>query len=257
MEWTLMEINLTTIREVKLSESINVYWSPWNHFDVYWHNYEKYDTPDLLINYANSFKNIENNYDTWYKCRGYMELSKNTYVLRSPFDINARIVDGKFYSEYNEDSLKYLSIKDESMLNQHTINLSANWIFWCDEDITITTINPYLEKFKFDGFYVPGSFNINKWFRPVESAFQLINNENKFIIKKGDPLIYIKFNTDKKVILNKFKFNYNLHESVYKCTKYKVEDPWRSLSFLYRMFNGNNWGDVIKKNILENLSDKN
>jgi len=241
---------------VKLSDTITVYWSPWQHKDIYDLRYDLYGNPEKLLSYANSFKNDENLTDTWYKCRAYMEIAKNTFVLRSPFGVDAKI-DPPYIRSLNKDyEVEQFDAKNPSMSNSYTVNFSTNWIFWCDEDLTITTVNPYIQPLGFNGFYVPGSFNINKWFRPVEGAFQLYQGEDRFTVNPGDPIIYIKFNTDKKVILKRFKMNDALHEAVYKCTTYKVSSPWQSLPFLYSLFTKNKWGDIIRKNVLESL-DKN
>lgn len=255
MEWTLETISLKIIKGAKLSDSITVYWSPWQHKDIYEQRYSYYKDPEKLLSYVNNFKNDSNATDTWYKCRGFIELAKNTFVLRSPFGIDAKI-DPPYIRSLNKDyEVEQFDAKNPSMLNSYTVNFSVNWIFWSEEDLTITTINPYVEPLGFNGFYVPGSFNINKWFRPIEGAFQLFPGEDRFAINPGDPVIYIKFNTDKKVILKRFKMNNVLHDSVYKCTTHKIDNPWQSLSSLYSLFTKNKWGDIIKKNILENTEE--
>jgi len=238
-----------------LSDTITVYWSPWQHKDIYDERYNFYKDPEKLLSYVNTFRNNENSTDTWYKCRGYMEVAKNTFVLRSPFGVDGKI-DHPYIRSLNKDyEIEQFDAKNPSMENAYTVNFSTNWIFWCEEDLTVTTMNPYIEPSRFNGFYVPGSFNINKWFRPVEGAFQLFPGEDRFTVNPGDPIIYIKFNTDKKVILKRFKMNDALHESVYKCTSYKVGDPWKNLPFLYNLFTKNKWGDIIRKNILESLDE--
>ncbi len=251
-----MVINLVITREAKLTDAVNVYWSSWNHKDIYEQRYPHYNEPEKFLNYVNEFRNNNNDTDTWYKCRAFMELGRNTFVLRSPFGVDGKIDPPYIRSLNKEYDIDQFDAKNPSMLNAYTVNFSTNWIFWSPEDITITTMPAYIEKNKYNGFYVPGSFNINKWFRPVEGAFQLYPEEDSFRVEPNDPLMYIKFNTEKRVILNRFKFNEALHESVYKCTMYKVEHPWKSLDFLYSLFTKNTWGDIIYKNILENLDDK-
>jgi len=238
-----------------LSDTLIVYWSPWQHKDIYDQRYSSYKNPEKLLSYADKFRNDKNLTDTWYKCRAYMEFAKNTFVLRSPFGVDAKI-DSPYIRSLNKDyEVEQFDAKNPSMSNSYTVNFSTNWIFWCEEDLTITTMNPYIEPSRFNGFYVPGSFNINKWFRPVEGAFQLYPGQDTFTVNPGDPIIYIKFNTDKKVILKRFKMNDALNESVYKCTTYKVGNPWRSLPFLYNLFTKNKWGGIIRKNILESLDE--
>lgn len=255
MVWILKKINLMITREAKLSDTVVVYWSPWQHKDIYDERYPYYQDPEKLLSYVNNFRNNDNSTDTWYKCRGFMETARNTFVLRSPFGVDAK-VDAPYIRSLNtEYNVEQFDAKNPSMSNSHTVNFSVNWIFWSEEDLSITTISPYVEPLKFNGFYVPGSFNINKWFRPVEGAFQLFPGEDRFAVDPGDPIIYIKFNTDKKVILKRFKMNDALHESVYKCTTHKIDNPWQNLPTLYSLFTKNKWGDIIRKNILENMEE--
>ena len=46
-----------------------------------------------------------------------------------------------------------------------------------------------------------GKFDISKWIRPTDFAFEIIDTSQVMQFRRGDPLFYVRFNTNKKVNL--------------------------------------------------------
>jgi len=235
-----------------------VYWSPFSVMEKYPSVQLLYDTPDSLISDLIVRRNKEANGDNWFQCHAFQASIKNTFVLKLPFSIafglDADLGAFEIGQEYG-DKMQFVQIKQPSVIDAYTFTVRGNWIFWSEEPLTITTSPAHYHKPVVDGFYVGGSFDIGRWFRPVEGAIQLNEGVNTVHIKRNDPLAYIKFNTDEPVELKRFYMTKELEELHWGCVKYKQEDPHRALGYLYDKFTKRGLNDVITKEIKRNLVD--
>jgi hypothetical protein len=55
------------------------------------------------------------------------------------------------------------------------------------------------------GTIVPGEFDIGCWFRPFNVEIQLWKPAGELVIEEGEPLFYMQLQTEKKVVLKRFK----------------------------------------------------
>jgi hypothetical protein len=235
-----------------------VYWSPFSVMQKYPSVQLLYDTPNSLISDLIDRRNKEANGDNWFQCHAFQSSIKNTFVLRLPFSVAFGLDKdlGAFAIEQEyERQMEFVQIKQPSVLNSHTFAVRGNWIFWSEEPLTITTSPAHYHKPVVDGYYVGGSFDIGRWFRPVEGAIQLNEGVNTVHIKRNDPLAYIKFNTDELVELKRFYMTKELEELHWGCVKYKQEDPHRALSYLYDKFSKRGLNKIITKEIKRNVVD--
>jgi hypothetical protein len=105
-----------------------------------------------------------------------------------------------------------------------------------------------------NGYIVPGSYDISKWFRPVNPALQLYDNSDKEVQSdKGDPLMYINFKTNENVRLKRFNITQEIENIMYATTAYKKYDSNRSLSYLYDKFIQSGLNKKTLRLIKENL----
>ena len=146
-------------------------------------------------------------------------------------------------------------MKQPSLLNAYTIAVRGNWIFWSEEPLTITTSPAHYHKSVFDGYYVGGSMDIGKWFRPIEGAIQLNEEINTVHIKRNDPIAYVKFETEETVQLKRFYMTKELADLSWGCIKYKQHDPHRGLQYLYDKFTNRGLEKIITQKIKENVVD--
>ena len=82
---------------------------------------------------------------------------------------------------------------------------------------------------------------IDKWIRPI--GYACINeNKEDMVVKRGDPLFYVKFHSNTKTTLHKFNLTQSIKDIVSGGLKIKTFAPRSSLSRLYDMFvrSGNN-----------------
>jgi hypothetical protein len=52
---------------------------------------------------------------------------------------------------------------------------------------------------------IPGSYDIGKWFRPVEFAFFMPKDVDTFKVEQGEIFQYVQFHTDEKINLIPFR----------------------------------------------------
>lgn len=236
-----------------------VYWSPWYPEESLYTTYHLlYENPDPLLTDIKPFQNKDNKGDNWYQCHAFLGSVKNTFILRFPMSVSFAI-DKEFgivaLKQDDFQMMPFVGIKGASRVDGYTINLVNNWIFWSDEPLLITSTPSYLHEPTYAGYYVPGSFNINSWFRPLEAALQLHKGTEVFSIKRGDPFAYVKFHTDEPVILKRFDLTPKIRQISYDCINYKRHNAHRGLPYLYEKFRGNGLNKLLSREIQNNLMD--
>ena len=212
-----------------------VYWSPFSVIENYPAVQLLYETPDSLLQDLLPKRNKEANGDNWFQCHAFQASIKNTFILRLPFSIAFGLDKdlGAFaIGQEHEANMQFVQMKQPSLLNAYTFAVRGNWIFWSEEPLTLTTSPAHYHKPVFDGYYVGGSMDIGKWFRPIEGAIQLNEGTNTVHIKRNEPLAYVKFNTDEPVQLKRFYLTKELEQLSWGCINYKKEEPHKSLSYL-------------------------
>ena len=235
-----------------------IYWSPFATQEMYPSVQLLYDTPDSLITDLMPRRNKEANGDNWFQCHAFQASVKNTFILRSPFTAAFGLDKdmGAFpIGQESEHKMRFITRKQPSVINAETFAARGIWIFWSEEPLTITTSPAHYHKPVFDGYYVGGSYDIGKWFRPVEAAIQLNEGVNTVSLNRHDPLAYVKFNTDEPVELKRFYMTEELEELHWGCVHYKQYDPQRPLKYLYDKFTSKGLDKVITREIKRNVVD--
>ena len=117
-----------------------------------------------------------------------------------------------------------------------TINLGTNWIFFSEHNQEIETRHPFLHHSPISnyGYYVPGNMNISSWFRPLEYAFQGWPNVREFKVTQGDPLLYVNFPSDEKIVLKRFHLTEELFDASISCIRLKFY--WREKNLKKLLF---------------------
>lgn len=144
-------------------------------------------------------------------CPALKEIFKNIYVIRSPFDLYLRhnfqqngeswievlpkstLSPDKFNDIFHVSSKEDLNHKDRPMI-QMTIPI----LFLSDSDIQMDIIPPFLEYNEIPGIIAGGSFNIHDWQRPINMMFEWHDTSKDLIIKRGDPILYLKFTNQRR-----------------------------------------------------------
>ena len=102
-----------------------------------------------------------------------------------------------------------------------------------------------------------GEFDIGNWFRDFSVAYVCKEQPCNIKIQKNDPLYFLEFFTDKKIIFKQFYFNEELLTCAYYCLLHKNSNnrlPILSyFTYIYDIFKRSQLKSRILKNIKNNL----
>jgi hypothetical protein len=249
----------------KDSKSINVYWAP--------HSIPQEGGP--IENWNMMYEDLTNVFQSWskfdikdgkedsfMKCPAFQNLSKNMYAFTFPIDSSYKYKA----NSYDENQIEiipmtknYISMfapRDQTMSYGPSVELSLRLHMFAEEPLEIMLTGPYLENVEYMkyGFLTSGQFDIGQWFRTLNAEIQLKGNEGEIHFKKGEPLLYIKFLTDKKINLKRFELTSELDTYSRKCMGAKSIFGMRmTLPESYNIFNKSRTRDIVLKKIKENL----
>jgi hypothetical protein len=235
-----------------------VYWAPWDYPKLYSNIYLSYTDPTNLNEELAAKSNNDNKLDNFFRCPAFVNNIKNTYVFKSPANCDVEFKENYIVNKM-PDSVPWeqhiLQFKQPSMYNAYTVKFNAHWIFFSEDELEIDATPPYLHNSQVSnhGYYVPGSFDISSWFRPLEYAFQLKEQHNQFKVRQDDPLLYIRFKTQEPVKLKKFYLTESLFNHSMSCIKLKIYRRERNLKNLYGIFHKSKLRNMILSEIKENL----
>lgn len=215
-----------------------VYWTPDN---------DGFPELEILFSEPESlFKHLQKTRDgsLHMKCPAFVDFVKNTYVIKSPIDI-------EIFSDRKEKSMQVGGIIEK--LGKFVVNriddvgegcplaisLPPAYIFYSNDDIEIETLHAFMEinDSLSNVMLVPGTFNISKWIRSIDFTVEIKNENEPVKIKKGDVLFYVKFKTkdDSKVELERVAHTEELKYVAKACFSVKQHIRNVPLKTLYKM----------------------
>lgn len=132
-------------------------------------------------------------------CPGNNDYMKNVFVIRSPIDVTLDInTQHKTVTNCNlspDVAANVLVIRSNPNIDKYlTVSLRFSYLFMSKEPIVLEELSPFFEHdFCNDFNIIPGEFNIGKWIRPIDIAFEVHTDVSRLEIKRGDPLCYLRF----------------------------------------------------------------
>jgi hypothetical protein len=215
-----------------------VYWSPFFPHDKYAAVQLMYETPDSLLQDMLPRRNKKTNGDNFFGCHSFLASIKNTFILRLPYEVSFALDKeiGIIPIDADPENMQYVAFKQPSVIDAHTFVVRGNWIFWSEESLIMTSMPAHYHRPVIDGYYVGGSMDIGKWFRPIEGAIQLHENVNTVLIKRNDPIFYVKFETDEPIQLKRFYMTPEIEQIAWGCIYYKRYERSKALNYLYAKF---------------------
>lgn len=140
-------------------------------------------------------------------CPALTNIFKNTYIIRSPFDLHLRIQKQPNKSWWVE-VLPESSLKPEAFNTLFVINpleeqnnqdwpllqMLTPYTFISDDDVYIELMPPLLEHKQLPGITVSGTYSIYDWHRQSNWIFEWRDITKNIHIKRGEPLFYVRFN---------------------------------------------------------------
>ena len=222
-----------------------------------WKNIAYFEPEPLLKNII-----LSRNKDADYLiCPAYNAYFKNTFIIRSPIDIvvtygrnqdgTSNISTDRYDQTFFEDMFK---IRQGQSSLHPMISLQSFYLFLSNESMMIESIpaffhsTPLLENTRM----VPGTFNINKWCRPIDFSVEVLDETKPLVFKRGDPLFYIRLISDNHIKLTRTEFSPEIKSAMHGCTSVKKFVPRRSLEEIYEA--GNSYLGLLKSKIFPKKS---
>jgi hypothetical protein len=112
-------------------------------------------------------------------------------------------------------------------------------LFVPDEDCTLEILpaNMHNTELLQNVRVIPGKFNAYKWTRVVDFAFEVIDETKPLVLKRGDPLFYVRFETanNSKVTLEHQVYTHEMLEIPRAVEQLKYRVPFLSLEAMYKL----------------------
>lgn len=205
--------------------------------------------PEPVLNvYYNDVKSL------FMKCPAFKSEWQNTYVIRSPIDMEIEYHRGHLGnkrmnvirpSDCSPEVKKYLlkpRFNNAEGKNAHEVFslMTIPYIFWSESSVMMNYMHPFLEWDNPNGLRVLGGhFDIGKWRRHLEYAAELRHPEGIFKFKRGDIMMYVRFTLSsqphKKVVLKETKPTQQLLDEIQHNSYLKYFMPKCPLEMLYNL----------------------
>lgn len=248
-----------------MRDEIIVYWAPANFVPEAESWNMLYPDPENLylkiINQAKEGADI-------HRCPALRDLNKNVFFFTSPIS-NSVVFPADFLSnaDKNLSENQALPLESKVMIKKTRdsqykdhINLSYNmtWTFFAEEPLVAKFTAPYFPAISPvpGAMLASGKYDIGQWFRNWNLDYQVPLSAKSFEVKKDDPLFFVEFETDKKIILKRF----TMTPSLYNINKETSNSPSRygrrmTLQERYQMFHQSRSRDIVLREIKANLLD--
>lgn len=183
-----------------------VYWAVSNVTDFSPLSKALYYEPEP-VNNANTLSNYvaDEKFNNFKVCPAYLDHVENMYKLRFPVDYDVQFdKQGVRSNHYDQDFFNYFV--NMRNFEERFFGFKVNLVFYAEESVQMTLYPPYLEDNDLCNKtnIIPGTFDIGKWFRPIDFACKLKQGHNSITIKRGDVFNYVKF--DQPVELKQFDY---------------------------------------------------
>jgi hypothetical protein len=239
-----------------MSDSMTVYWANVPDGEGDWSI--TFEDPSNLIHELSINKNKNNPDDNFLRCPAIINLGKNLFVIKSPLNSSASFIieDGKVSTEMEGGDGKWIVNRPPSLSNQLIASFSHPIIFFAEEDLDVMVSDPYFSNahHKSWGTIIPGTYNCGSWFRPIHMEFNVWPGITNVSLKEGEHLAYIKFFTDKNVVLKRFTMTDQLLDTAKICSSAGWWESRVPLAKRYARFKQSKRDkfviNIIKNNIL-------
>lgn len=188
-------------------------------------------------------------------CPAHRSTKSNMYMFRFPLDMkfsfneNGQVMNDQLHAHMVHPS------EQNSSTDRWTIILKFPIIFYSETSLEMEITPPYFHKTAISehGHIAVGKFNISKWFRPVNWEFVLWPQHKIFTCTKGDPSMYLRFMTDRPVLLKQFRMSDFAFSVGAACASMPSHEHNKPLSYRYAQFEKSNISKSLIKDIKNSL----
>jgi hypothetical protein len=235
-----------------------VYWAPFfkrinNHNDPNDWNL-LYEEPEQLYRLLSKDRNKDEEI-TMFNCPAMINYTKNIYVLKNPIATHLEIKDWEVIQKSETGiggRVDHLSSYKDSSMFVYVLN----WVFFTESDSLMVDISsPFASKAPHMnyGTISPGSYDIGKWFRSFNLEYNLWKGINEFKAEEDEHLAYVRFQTDKKVVLKRFETNDKLTGYLLGTSSSTSWEKNVPLVKRYERFKNSRMKELVLKEIKRNL----
>jgi hypothetical protein len=192
---------------------------------------------------------------------------KNLYSLKSAVDETIDLPKDFLVLTENEEGTFSIPTQNRqvvSLVRQRRSSLKGysnllynlSWIFASEEPLHMEFMSPFIPPFSPspNAILATGGWDIGKWFRPTSLDYHIPLSNTSFEVNTGDELAYVKFVTDKKVVLKRFIYTTTIKSLSEEMTSASIRyNHKKSLLQRYEMAKNSNIMKVVLKEIKANL----
>jgi hypothetical protein len=202
-------------------EPITIYWAPNFPLDEGYFDWDiLYNNPDTLSTSLKEFINKDTANVGLLRCPAFKDLIKNVFYFSATLPIDCKIQKKEIVS--TEKNFINVSLgREPSFLNRTHINASMSWVFFSEEPLTIEVVPPFILESPHlaYGTFVPGTYNIGSWFRPVNAEFILNTGIEHFKLNSGEPIFFLRAKTERPVVFKRFSITQEIRNISITCAQ--------------------------------------
>lgn len=181
---------------------------------------------------------------SYLSCPAFIDYYKNTYVVRSPITTKLTVdYDKKYLSIYPQPQDFYDNFIDNRarVLGENDpflMSICMFYLFVADSECLVEQLPVLFHDNQISNIRtIPGTFDISKWYRPLELAFEVIDHTKPIEITRGDPLFYVRFipKDGGKVNIERTQFSKEQIDNTVQCVLFKKAVPKQPLKILYKL----------------------
>lgn len=232
---------------------MNIYWAPAsksvnNNWNIL---YESLESLYVDLSKMNAVKCPPKN--NFFKCPAFKNTSLSTFVIKNPIETEFVIHDPNNVQILSKNSISVNVRQEPSPLGNYLISYEIPYIFYSDEPVEMSISSPFFHKNSHTqyGNIIPGAFDISKWFRQTNIEFHMYDNYMK--IEEDEPIMYVHFNTNKTINLQRFSMSdklYDISNTISNSSSWESGVP---LLKRYKRFTSSKTDKIVMKEIKKNL----
>jgi hypothetical protein len=231
--------------------AVKIGWCPWGERGPHESSATYWGQAEILSITPKKLDTWDNSLSGFTKCPAFATYVSNTYMICSNIDIELTWdVEHKRLTSnlppMAHDTFVHLHYQDfVPDVDPPIVSMLSSMLFVADQPVMIEMTPPYNHT---DPAWrsMPGAFNIYNWFRPVIPSIEMLHN--KVSIKRGQPLMYIRFKTENfkdNIVLERIERTDKLEHLVNSCLSVKNYQP--SLSWKI----SNTFNPIRPRNLLK------
>jgi hypothetical protein len=233
---------------------LKVYWAVSNVLQGNMVSQSLYFDPEP-VNNLTVFKDYKtaHKHNNFKLCPSYLDHIENLYALRFPIDytldLNGGVRSEQFDRRFFEN---FVFVREEGVLG-----FNVRHVMFCEEPLTMSITPAYLEDNDISNNTIvfPGQFDIGRWFRNTDCAFQVKQGVKRLQVQRGDAFNYIRFHTEQQVELVRFEYTpeiAHIHNDILS-SKMILGNRSPKLSYYYEIFKQSRWRGKLLRLIRANI----